>query len=75
MDQQTLVYTLLMKKNGIAKVVKKIKLREQKSDFAYWQSQPPSARLEALEQIRQEYHRWKYGAEPRLQRVITIVKR
>jgi hypothetical protein len=64
-----------MKKNGIAKVVKKVKLREQKSDFAYWQSQPPIARLEALEQIRQEYHRWKYGAEPRLQRVLTIVKR
>ena len=64
-----------MKKNSIAKVVKKVKLREQKSDFAYWQSQPPSARLEALEEIRQEYHRWKYGAEPRLQRVYTIVKR
>lgn len=64
-----------MKQNNVAKVVKKVKLREQKSDFAYWQSQTPIARLEALEQIRQEYHRWKYGAEPRLQRVCTIVKR
>jgi len=64
-----------MKKNNIAKVVRKVKLQEQKSDFAYWQSQPPIARLEALEQIRQEYHRWKYGTEPRLQRIYTIVKR
>jgi hypothetical protein len=64
-----------MKKNGIAKVVKRVKLREQKSDFACWQSQPPSARLKALEEIRQEYHRWKYAAEPRFQRVYTIVKR
>lgn len=64
-----------MKKNGIAKVVKKVKLHEQKSDFAYWQSQPPIARLEALEEIRQEYHRWRYGAEPGFQRVYTIVKR
>lgn len=70
-----LVYTSSMKKNGIAKVVRKVKLHEQKNDFAYWQSQPPQARLEALEEIRREYHRWKYGAEPRLQRVYTIVKR
>jgi len=59
----------------IKKVVTKIKLGEQKSDFAYWQSQSSTARLEALEQIRQEYHRWKYGTEPRLQRVYSIVKR
>ena len=50
-------------------------IREQKSDFAYWQTQSYQARLAALEQIRQEYHRWRYGAEPRLQRVYTIVKR
>ena len=53
----------------------KVSIREQKSDFAYWQAQPYQARLAALEQIRQEYHRWKYGAEPRLQRVYSIAKR
>jgi hypothetical protein len=31
--------------------------------------------LAALEQIRQEYHRWKYGVQPRFQRVYRIVKR
>jgi hypothetical protein len=56
-------------------VYAKFKLGEQPTDFAYWQTQPYEARLAALEEIRQEYHRWKYGAEPRLQRVLSIVKR
>ena len=59
----------------IHKVYTKVNLHEQKNDFAYWQAQPYQARLDALEQIRQEYHRWKYDVEPRLQRVYTIVKR
>jgi len=58
---------------GIARVVTRVKLGERQSDAAYWRAQPPLARLAALEEIRREYHRWKYGAEPRLQRVYTIV--
>lgn len=57
------------------KVVRKIRIDEQKSDAAYWRTQPYTVRLAALEQIRREYHLWKYGTEPRLQRVYTIVKR
>lgn len=65
-----------MKENsGIAKVVKKMPLRQAKSDFEYWQSQPFSARLAALEEIRREYHQWRYGAEPGFQKVYRIVKR
>lgn len=48
---------------GIKKSYTKAKLHEQKSDFAYWQTQPYQVRLAALEQIRQEFRRWKYGAE------------
>jgi hypothetical protein len=59
----------------IAKVAIKTNIHQQTSDFAYWQTQSYEARLAALEEIRQEYHRWRYGAEPRLQRVYTIVKR
>jgi hypothetical protein len=62
-------------KDRIAKVVTKINFQQQTSDFAYWQTQSYQARIDALEEIRQEYHRWRYGAEPRLQRVYTIVKR
>jgi hypothetical protein len=61
--------------HGIQKVYTKVDMRAQKNDFAYWQTQPYEARLEALEQIRREYHRWRYGAEPRLQRVHSVVKR
>jgi hypothetical protein len=59
----------------IAKVVQKFNIKEQPKDAAYWRNRPYSERLEALEQIRREYHQWKYGAEPRLQRVYRIVKR
>lgn len=61
--------------NEVVITIKKIKLQEQYSDFGYWNSQPYSARINALEEIRQEYHQWRYGAEPRLQRVVSIVKR
>ncbi len=57
------------KTDRVHKHYTKINLRDQKNDFAYWQAQPYQARLAALEQIRQEYHRWKYHAEPRLSRV------
>jgi len=57
------------------KTYRKTTLDQQPTDFAYWQTQPYQARLAALEQIRREYHRWKYNAEPRLERVYTIVKR
>ena len=61
--------------SSISKTVTQVPVREQKSDFAYWQTQPYEVRLATLEQIRREYHQWRYGAEPRLQRVYSIVKR
>jgi hypothetical protein len=55
---------------------RKMNLKEQKSDFAYWQTQSYQARLKALEEIRHSYHQWKYNnAESRLQRVYTISQR
>jgi len=59
----------------IKQVVTKGKLSDKKTDAAYWRAQPYAARLAALEEIRQEYHVWKYGTEPGFQRVYTIVKR
>jgi len=60
---------------AIQKHVVRVALGRQPSDFAYWQSQPYLARLAALEQIRQEYHRWRYGAQPGFQRVCRVAKR
>jgi hypothetical protein len=55
-------------------ICQKTKLKEQKSDFAYWQTQSYQKRLETLEKIRQEYHQWKYpNVQPRFQRVYTII--
>ena len=59
----------------MVKTFTKVKLKEQKSDFAHWQTQPVEKRLETLEQIRREYHGGKPDSQPRLQRVISIVKR
>lgn len=63
------------KQRQIALVYRKTRISEQGSDREYWLSQSPAARLAALEQIRREYHAWKYGTEPGFQRVLTIVKR
>lgn len=60
-----------MDKMKIARISK----REQRSDFAFWQSQSPIKRLETLEEIRQEYNSWKYGNLQAFQRVYRIIKR
>lgn len=60
---------------NMKRVYAKVSVKRQKSDFAFWQTQSYHQRLATLELIRQEYHQWKYHAEPRLQRVYTIVKR
>ena len=56
------------------KVVKKIKMKDEKSDFLYWQSQPYEKRIEALETIRKEYISWKYDNQQRFQKVYRIIK-
>ncbi len=59
----------------IKKRIVRTTIGAQGSDFAYWQTQPHQARLAALEEIRQEYNRWRYGAGQGFQRVYRIVKR
>ena len=59
----------------ISKVVKKFQINEQPNDFVYWQSKSYEERLNALEQIREEYNQWRYNAEQGFQRVCRIVKR
>ena len=59
----------------IARVVTKVSIDQQPNDAVYWRTQPFAARLAAVEELRREYHRWKYDAEPRLQRVFTVTQR
>lgn len=58
----------------IQKIYRKVALKSQNRDADYWRTQPYQVRLAALEQIRCEYHQWKYDSRPRFQRVFTIVK-
>ena len=57
---------------SIALVVRKVRLSEQGSDFAYWLTQSYEHRLAALEEIRREYH--NNDPEQGFQRVLTVVK-
>lgn len=59
----------------ITKAVRKTSFEGQPTDSAYWEQRPHEARLAALEEIRREYHGWKGGAGPRLQRVCATAKR
>ena len=58
----------------MVKSIRVVKMNDKKNDFAFWQSQPNEARLEALESIREEYNNWKYGSQQRFQRVYRVVK-
>lgn len=68
-------WSAMEKSRQIAKVYRKVSLYNQPTDFAYWQTQPYTVRLATVEEIRREYHGWQDDAQPRLQRVFTIVKR
>lgn len=59
----------------IQPIVRKFAIGEEPKDILYWLTVPPVVRVMAVEDIRREYHGWKHGAEPRLQRVLSIVKR
>jgi hypothetical protein len=50
-------------------VIRKIKLENLKSDFEFWQKQPITSRLAALQTIREEYIGWKYDNRQGFQRV------
>lgn len=50
----------------IQPVWRKLPLRSLQSDLAYWQTQPYSVRLAALEEIRREYHQGQHDHPSRL---------
>jgi len=53
----------------MATVVHKTSLSAQGNDFLYWQTQPYEKRLEALEEIRNEYKRWVQSSQGQLDHV------
>lgn len=65
----------MIRERTVLPVVRKYRIGEEPSDVGFWLSQSASARLSAVEEIRREHHGWKHGAEPRLQRVFSVVER
>ena len=64
-----------MKVRTIEKAITKTTLKQHNSDFSYWQSKSYAERLNALEEIREEFNNWKYSdAEQRFQRVYRITQ-
>lgn len=59
---------------AIDHVVKKFRLGQEPIDANAWQGFSYHERLSALESIRKEYHSIRYGAEPRLQRVLRVTQ-
>ena len=64
-----------MRIRKINEVVIRKQLKQVDTDVIYWRDQRYQDRLAELEEIRQEYHRWKDDVQPGLQRVYRIVKR
>ena len=55
-------------------LINKTKLKNLKSDFEYWQRQPISSRLAALQEIREEYIGWKYDNRQEFKRIYSVIK-
>ena len=57
------------------KHIKIVRKNQDNSDALFWKAQSYEGRLKALEEIRTEYHQWKYNDQPRFQRVYRITQR
>ena len=60
---------------SVIKHIKIIRKSQDNSDALFWKAQSYEDRLAALEDIRTEYHQWKYNDQPRFQRVYRITQR
>lgn len=50
-------------------------VKKNKSEGATdWKSRSPQERLAEVERLRQERHGWEDGQEPRLQRLVRVIK-
>lgn len=57
------------------KSIQIVKKGQDNSNLNYWISKTHIERLIALEEIRTEFNKWKYGVKSGFQRVYKIVKR
>ena len=57
------------------RVVRLVKRGDHTEERIYWHNQTPEDRLRATTEMMEQYALWKFGYLPRLQRVVTIIKR
>lgn len=57
------------------KVLKIVKLKDNETDFQFWQTQSDLQRLHAIEILRQQYINFKKDVQPGLQRVYRIINK
>jgi hypothetical protein len=48
---------------------------ESDEPWRYWVTRPVAERVAMVEEIRREHHGWVDGTEPRLQRVLCVLRR
>ena len=67
--------TSLLSHGAIERVVAKYRIGEEPSEVEQWSEMSADQRLAALIDMRARYLRWRYGTEPRLERVLNIARR
>jgi hypothetical protein len=60
---------------SVERVVTRKRASEQDEPWRDWTTRPVEERIEAVEDLRREHHGWAYATEPRLPRVLAIVRR
>ena len=59
---------------SVERVVTKKVIGDPDEPLRYWLTRPIEERVDAVEELRREHHGWVSGSEPRLPRVLEIVR-
>jgi hypothetical protein len=59
---------------SVERVVTKKVVGDPDEPWRYWLTRPIEERIDAVEVLRWEHHGWVHGVEPRLPRVLGIIR-
>ena len=60
---------------SVERVVTKKRAGEPDEPWRHWITRPVEERIDAVEDLRREHHGWAHATEPRLPRVLEIIRR
>jgi hypothetical protein len=75
MSETTNDLSTLLGNGRIEPMIETFRVGDEPSEVESWQNLTGDERLAALIDMRSRYFRWKYGTEPRLERLLTIARR